>query len=127
MVFGLAHIHSRYVLHRDIKLDNVLLDEHWGVKICDFGVSKIMLDSVPIHEQCGTPAYIAPEIIEDYGYTGYYSDLWSLGIVLFSMLTASVPFKAKNLKELIDVLRTTPVTYPCKVSRSMYIKQNQRR
>ncbi len=63
VVYGLAHIHSRNVLHRDIKLDNILLDSDRGVKICDFGVSKIIDKHKKINDQCGTPAYIAPEII----------------------------------------------------------------
>ena len=63
IVYGLAHIHSRNVLHRDIKLDNILLDSDCGVKICDFGVSKIIDKKQTINDQCGTPAYIAPEII----------------------------------------------------------------
>ena len=63
VVYGLGHIHSRSVLHRDIKLDNILLDSDHGVKICDFGVSKIIDKNAMIKEQCGTPAYIAPEII----------------------------------------------------------------
>lgn len=63
IVYGLAHIHSRNVLHRDIKLDNILLDSDGGVKICDFGVSKIIDKHKIINDQCGTPAYIAPEII----------------------------------------------------------------
>lgn len=65
IVYGLGHIHSRSVLHRDIKLDNILLDGNGGVKICDFGVSKIIDKRVMLKEQCGTPAYIAPEIISD--------------------------------------------------------------
>ena len=65
VVYGLAHIHSRNILHRDIKLDNILLDADGGVKICDFGVSKIIDKAVVIYDQCGTPAYIAPEIISD--------------------------------------------------------------
>ena len=65
VVYGIGHIHSRSVLHRDIKLDNILLDQDHGVKICDFGVSKIIDKSVTIKEQCGTPAYIAPEIISE--------------------------------------------------------------
>ena len=63
IVYGLAHIHSRNVLHRDIKLDNILLDAEGAVKICDFGVSKIIDKHKLINDQCGTPAYIAPEII----------------------------------------------------------------
>lgn len=63
VVYGLAHIHSRNVLHRDIKLDNMLLDADGAIRICDFGVSKIIDKHVSINDQCGTPAYIAPEII----------------------------------------------------------------
>ena len=69
-MFGLAHCHCRSVLHRDIKLDNILLDTEDGIKICDFGVSKIIRKGQIIQEQCGTPAYIAPEIIADTGYEG---------------------------------------------------------
>ena len=96
----MAHIHCRSVVHRDIKLDNILLDFEKGVKICDFGVSKIIKKGEFIKEQCGTPAYLAPEIILDCGYEGYYVDIWSLGILLFAMLTGSVPFRAANLEDL---------------------------
>jgi serine/threonine protein kinase len=56
------------VLHRDIKLDNVLMDGDGGVKLCDFGVSRLMKKGASVQEQCGTPAYLAPEIILDRGY-----------------------------------------------------------
>lgn len=115
-VYGLAHIHSRSVLHRDIKLDNILLDSDGGVKICDFGVSKIIPRHDLIKEQCGTPAYIAPEVISDDGYEGFFIDHWSLGVLLYAMLFAAVPFKAQNMKELLEVIRTTPVTFPTLVS-----------
>lgn len=65
IVYGLAQIHCRNILHRDIKLDNILIDNNYVVKICDFGVSKIMHKGVIINDQCGTPAYIAPEIITE--------------------------------------------------------------
>lgn len=68
VVNGLAHCHCRSVLHRDIKLDNILLDNDGEIKICDFGVSRVIQRNQRITEQCGTPAYIAPEIISDAGY-----------------------------------------------------------
>ena len=89
------------MLHRDIKLDNILLTSQGDVKICDFGVSKLVQgDNVKMMEQCGTPAYIAPEIFENKGYYGYQSDIWSAGVVLYAMLYGTVPYKASNLSEL---------------------------
>lgn len=104
IVYGLAHIHSRNVIHRDIKLDNILLDDEGAVKICDFGVSKIIDKDVTIYDQCGTPAYIAPEIITGVGYKGFYVDHWSLGVLLYAMLCGTVPFKAGNMKDLHELI-----------------------
>lgn len=85
------------MLHRDIKLDNILLDGEDGVKICDFGVSRILKKGKRIKEQCGTPAYLAPEIISDEGYEGFSVDIWSLGVLLYTMICGTVPFKGNNL------------------------------
>ena len=87
-------------MHRDIKLDNILLDGKGIVKIADFGVSKQTRPGEVMREQCGTPAYIAPEIIRDRGYTGFKADLWSAGVVLYAMLYGTVPFKANNMQDL---------------------------
>ena len=97
---GLHHIHSKSILHRDIKLDNILLTSSGEIKICDFGVSKVMVKGRKIKEQCGTPAYIAPEILKDEGYDGFEVDIWSAGVVLYAMLYGTVPFKATNMEEL---------------------------
>jgi serine/threonine protein kinase len=71
-----------------------------GVKICDFGVSKIVKPGEKMTEQCGTPAYIAPEILVDNGYEGFTIDIWSAGVVLYAMLYGTVPFRANNMTEL---------------------------
>ena len=88
----MCYIHSKNIAHRDIKLDNILLDGVGNVKIGDFGVSKQIQPNSMMFEQCGTPAYIAPEILRNKGYS-LNIDLWSAGVVLFAMLYGSVPFK----------------------------------
>ena len=97
---ALKYLHNKNVLHRDIKLDNILLDSKGRVKLGDFGVSKIVKDGEIIYDQCGTPAYIAPEILLDQGYSGSGIDIWSAGVVLYAMLYGTVPFKAHNMKDL---------------------------
>lgn len=93
-------MHSKSIIHRDIKLDNILLDGKGNVKIADFGVSKVVNKGEVMRDQCGTPAYIAPEIIKDNGYYGFKADIWSAGVVLYAMLFGTVPFKANNMQEL---------------------------
>ena len=100
LVDGLNYCHAKSILHRDIKLDNILLNAVGHIKICDFGVSKIVQRGERMTEQCGTPAYIAPEIIRDRGYEGFAADVWSAGVVLFAMLYGTVPFKANNMRDL---------------------------
>jgi serine/threonine protein kinase len=93
--------HCKSILHRDIKLDNILLTSQGIVKLCDFGVSKLITKpKEKMYEQCGTPAYIAPEVFENKGYCGFQSDVWSAGVVLYAMLYGTVPFKAANMTEL---------------------------
>ena len=100
LIEGLKYCHSKKILHRDIKLDNILLTVEGEVKICDFGVSKVVKPGEKMSEQCGTPAYIAPEILLDKGYEGFAVDIWSAGVVLYAMLYGTVPFKANNMSEL---------------------------
>jgi serine/threonine protein kinase len=100
LIDGLFYCHSKRVLHRDIKLDNILLNVDGHIKICDFGVSKLVKEKEIMTEQCGTPAYIAPEILRGHGYEGFAVDIWSAGAVLFAMLYGTVPFKANNMKDL---------------------------
>ncbi|OMJ78628.1 hypothetical protein SteCoe_21505 [Stentor coeruleus] len=101
LIEAIKFCHDTGIIHRDIKLDNILLtSDYTDIKLCDFGVSRFAKTGEKVHEQCGTPAYLAPEIIINQGYEPFYVDIWSMGVLLYTMLSASVPFKAKNLSDL---------------------------
>ena len=100
LIEGLKYIHKKNIIHRDIKLDNILIDLTNTVKICDFGVSKKIKNGEIMYDHCGTPSYIAPEIFENKGYEGFSCDIWSAGITLYYMLSGNQPFNAESINEL---------------------------
>ena len=97
---GLNYLHASGVLHRDVKLDNVLLTSEGRVKICDFGVSKKLACLGTIREHIGTPAYLSPEIVAGRGYRGFASDIWALGVLTYIALFGLPPFKGESLEQL---------------------------
>ena len=106
LIEGLKYIHKKHFVHRDIKLDNILIDLTNTIKICDFGVSKHFDDKNEImFDHCGTPAYIAPEIFEHNGYKGPACDIWSAGVTLYYMLAGEQPFKAGSISELEKIIK----------------------
>ena len=104
IILAIQYIHNNNIVHRDIKLDNILIDLDNKIKICDFGVSKRINSNDIIFEQCGTPTYIAPEILKNKGYEGFKVDIWSSGVVLYAMLSGTVPFKGNNINDLNNVI-----------------------
>ena len=104
IILGIQHIHNNRIVHRDIKLDNILIDLDNKIKICDFGVSERVNNNEKMFEQCGIPTYIAPEILKGKGYEGYKVDIWSAGVVLYAMLSGTVPFKGNNIHELHQLI-----------------------
>jgi len=92
ILFALECCHKNKIIHRDLKLQNILLDEKDDIKLIDFGVSNFMEDNVFRHTFCGTPAYAPPEILLGEAYHGPEVDLWSIGVVLYYMLTGKYPF-----------------------------------
>ncbi|CAI9087256.1 OLC1v1021283C1 [Oldenlandia corymbosa var. corymbosa] len=95
--------HSRGVYHRDLKPENLLLDEFGNLKVSDFGLSALhesrRTDGL-LHTTCGTPAYVAPEVINKRGYDGEKADIWSCGVILFVLLAGYLPFHNTNLMEM---------------------------
>jgi serine/threonine protein kinase len=104
IIKGLQYIHKKKIVHRDIKLDNVLIDLTNTVKICDFGVCRILQPGDIMYEHCGTPAYIAPEIFKDEGYEGFSCDVWSAGVTLHYMLAGIQPFRANKIDDLKEII-----------------------
>ena len=104
IIEGLKYIHKKKIIHRDIKLDNILIDLTNTIKICDFGVSRKIEKGKLIYERCGTPAYIAPEIYAKIGYDDGQSDIWSAGVTLYYILSGNLPFRGSNIQELEKVI-----------------------
>ncbi|CAL0320141.1 unnamed protein product [Lupinus luteus] len=100
LISAVDFCHSRGVYHRDLKPENLLLDEEGNLKISDFGFSTFsehLKQDGLLHTTCGTPAYVAPEVIGTNGYDGAKSDIWSCGVILFVLLSGFLPFQDENL------------------------------
>lgn len=103
LICAVHFCHSRGVYHRDLKPENLLLDEQGNLKVSDFGLSAITESKRQdglLHTTCGTPAYVAPEVISRKGYDGAKADIWSCGVILFVLLAGYLPFHDTNLMEM---------------------------
>ena len=94
VALGMSYLHGKNVLHCDLKSSNVLIDENWNVKLCDFGLSRInsTKKNKKKNIRVGTPHWMAPEILKGEKYE-CYSDVYSFGILVWEMLTCKIPYK----------------------------------
>ncbi|CAI9116254.1 OLC1v1017351C2 [Oldenlandia corymbosa var. corymbosa] len=118
LISGVSYCHSMQICHRDLKLENTLLDGSVAprVKICDFGYSKSAVFHSQPKSTVGTPAYIAPEVLSKKEYDGKLADVWSCGVTLYVMLVGAYPFEdpsdPKNFRKSIGRILTVNYSIP---------------
>ena len=102
LVQAIVYIHELGIAHRDIKLENVVVNEDEKVKLVDFGFARKIVNNEKMEDICGTPNYMSPELCKKGSYNGRASDVWALGIILYYLLIETFPFEGKSERELFD-------------------------
>jgi len=100
LILALEYCHRNMVIHRDLKPENLLLDENKNIKIMDFGLANLMKIEM-LASNCGSPTYCAPEILQSRKYIGPEVDIWSIGCILYAMVTGNCPWPGETLQEQV--------------------------
>lgn len=113
LIDAVDYCHSKGVYHRDLKPENLLLDYEGNLKVSDFGLSALPQKGVGLlHTTCGTPNYVAPEVLNQQGYDGSAADVWSCGVILYVLMAGYLPFNETNLQTLYEKINAAEFTCP---------------
>lgn len=116
LVIAVSHCHTQGIAHRDLKPENLLLGADDKIKITDFGLSTLAKGrhgkKQVLKTTCGTPNYVAPEVLREEGYEGFKADIWSIGVILFVMLAGYLPFDDNDVEVLFKKIESGKLNYP---------------
>ena len=125
IIAGVSYLHDNRIIHRDLKLENFLMDKNGHVKIADFGLSaKLEHDDDKKFSVCGTPNYLSPEMITDPGKgMSYEVDIWAIGVSAFAMLTGRLPFQARDKQGTYAQIKNCKYDFPTNIVISKAARQ----
>ena len=127
IIQGVQYMHNCNVIHRDLKLGNLFLDRHMGIKIGDLGLAVKLISSGEKRTTiCGTPNYIAPEVIDclnggERGHS-FEVDVWAMGVIMYACLYGKPPYEAKDVKSTYKRILNNEYSFPSKIIVSPYAK-----
>ncbi|KAJ3227163.1 MAP microtubule affinity-regulating kinase 1 [Clydaea vesicula] len=116
LLSAVQYCHAHGVVHRDLKPENILLDSKGNIKIIDFGFANLMREDNLLQTFCGSAAYAAPEMLSGKKYSGKKADAWSFGIILFVLVTGTLPFDDKNMSKMYLAIMTGKFKLPDNIS-----------
>lgn len=113
IALAIGHLHSKGIIHRDLKLENILIDKDGYLKIIDFGLAKILKDDETTRTLCGTPEYLAPEMVTQEGHDKNV-DWWAFGVLIYEMLIGVTPFYNRNRAIMMNKIQKSKIVFPHK-------------
>eukprot|EP00349_Pseudokeronopsis_sp_Brazil_P006500 CAMPEP_0202966096 /NCGR_PEP_ID=MMETSP1396-20130829/10343_1 /ASSEMBLY_ACC=CAM_ASM_000872 /TAXON_ID= /ORGANISM="Pseudokeronopsis sp., Strain Brazil" /LENGTH=174 /DNA_ID=CAMNT_0049689557 /DNA_START=325 /DNA_END=849 /DNA_ORIENTATION=+ len=113
IISALKYLHAHRIIHRDLKLGNLFLNEKMEIKLGDFGLAtKLDFDGERKRTICGTPNYIAPEVLEGKAGHSYEVDIWSLGVIIYTLIVGKPPFETSDVKATYKRIRSNEYSFP---------------